>query len=299
MNIGAMKSLWTGAGRVLREWRMWILFYAMNLLFAAVLALPFAAVFASNVSKSLAGSDLLSGFSYRWYVEFIHANGAYFGSLVPQIVLLFSIYVLMEVFLAGGFYPAFDSRERARLSSFFSNSASNFFPLLMVTLGEVLLLFVLYKLDAIWARAGRGAAINALTDAQVFHAGLLRYGVVAVLFIAINMLSDFVRAAVTLDDDALFSRINRGFSFVVKHPLSSLGLYTGCTAVSAVVIALFFFVHNGVYEVDEGTVLFAIAVGQIFILLRIFSKLIFYAGEAILYKENQIEVIQVKPEMLE
>lgn len=299
MNIGAMKSLWTGAGRALRNWRLWILFYIMNLLFAVVLALPFAALFASNVSKSLAGSDLLSGFSYRWYVEFVHANSAYFASLVPQIVLLFSVYVLIEVFFAGGFYSAFGSRERAGMGSFFSNGASNFFPLLMVTLAEVLLLFVLYEIDAFWAWAGKDAAIDALTDTQMFHAELLRYGVVAVLFAAINMLSDFVRAAIALDDGTLFSRISRGFSFVMKHPMSSFGLYAGCTAFSAFVIALFFFIRNGVHEANEETVLFGIAIGQIFILLRIFSKLIFYAGEAILYKENQIEVIRVKPEMLE
>lgn len=41
------------------------------------------------------------------------------------------------------------------------------------------------------------------------------------------------------------------------------------------------------------------AIGQAFVLLRIFSKLIFYAAEAALYKEHQIEIITAKPEMLE
>ncbi len=299
MNVGAMKSLRTGAGRVVGNWRLWILFYVLNLLFAVVLALPFAAVFAANVSKSLAGSDLLSGFSYRWYVEFIHANGAYFSSLVPQVVFLFAVYVLMEVFLAGGFYSAFGTDRRAGMGSFFSNGSLKFFPLLTVTLVEVLLLFVLYKLDAFWALAGGNASRHALTDSRLFHADLLRYGIVAVFFVAINMVSDFVRASVALDDDTLIVRMRRGFFFVMKHPLSALGLYAGCTAVSAAAIGLYLLFRTGVHAANEEVVLFGIAAAQIFVLLRIFAKLIFYAGEAILYRENQIEVIQVKPEMLE
>lgn len=299
MNIKAPKSLWTGAGRAVRNWRLWLLFYALNLLFAAVLALPFAAALTANLSKSLAGSDLLSGFSYRWYVEFVHANGRYFDSLVPQIVLLLCVYVLMEVFLAGGFYSAFGARGREKMGRFFSNGASNFFPLLVVTIIEILLLFVLYKLDVLWAAAGKEAARNAPTEYRVFHADLLRYGVVAAAFVAVNMLSDFARAAVTLDEDKFINKAWRGVSFVIRHPLSSLGVYFGCTAFSTGVIVLYWFTGSSVHTASEGAILVGIAAGQIFILLRIFSKLIFYAGEAVFYKENQIEVIQVKPEMLE
>lgn len=299
MNIGALGAIWTGIGRAARNWRLWVLFYGMNFLVAAVIALPFAAVFTKDISKSLAGSDLLAGFSYRWYVEFVHANGAYFSSLLPQVILLFAIYILMEVFLAGGFYSAFSVAGVTKIGTFFSNGALKFFPLFIVTLAEVLLLFLLYKIDAVWAAAGEEAARNALTDYQVFHAELWRYIAVAAAFLLINLLSDFVRAAVAIDDDTFMSKIRRGLLFCLKHPLSSLGVYLGCTAVSAAVIAAYFRLSPDIRAVNEEAVLLEIAVGQIFILLRIFSKLIFYAGEAALYKENQIEVIQVKPEMLE
>lgn len=275
------------------------MFYTLNLLFAAVLALPFVTVFAASVSKSLVGSSLVSGFSYRWYVEFIHANGEYFTSLTPQIVVLFSIYIFMEVFLAGGFYLAFGASKKSRVSEFFSNGASRFFPLLLVTTIEVLLLFVLYKISMLWAGAGKDAAISAAVDSRVFHADLVRFVAIAVVFATINMFSDFVRVAVSLDGGKFAGRVARGVSFVFRHPLSSGGLYLGCTAVSAAAIALYFFADSGIHVVDGSTALIQIASAQIFILLRIFSKLIFYAGEAILYKENQIEVIQVKPEMLE
>lgn len=299
MNIGAPKAIWIGAGRVLRNWRLWVMFYSLNLLFAAVLALPFASVFVKDISRSLAGSDLLRGFSYLWYVGFVHAYGTYFNSIVPQLFVLFALYVVMEAFLAGGFYSAYSSRSRTKGGSFFSVSASRFFPILAVTIVEVALLFLLYRGDAAWASAGADAARKALTDYQVFQAAIWRYAAVASILLIINILSDFVKAAVSIDDDTFTSKLSRGFFFVVKHPLSSIGVYLGGTVLSGAIIASYFFIGMNSHAVDEAGVLVEITVGQIFVLLRIFSKLIFYAGEAVLYKESQIEVIKVKPEMLE
>ncbi len=45
------------------------------------------------------------------------------------------------------------------------------------------------------------------------------------------------------------------------------------------------------YAVDEAGILAELTVGQIFVLLRIFSKVIFYSGEAALYKDINIKVI--------
>ena len=148
MNIGAPKALFLGTGRALKNWKLAFVLYALNFLFAAVLALPFATVFMKNVSKSLVGSSLLSGFSYRWYVEFIHADGAYFSSLIPQVILLFATYIVMEAFLAGGFFKTFAAGGKAKMAAFFSQGASNFFPILLVTLTEVILLFLLYEFNA-------------------------------------------------------------------------------------------------------------------------------------------------------
>ena len=299
MNIRAPGALLLGAGRSLRNWRLAAVFYTLSFLISAVLTLPFAAVFAESVQKSLVGSSLLSGFSYRWYVEFVHANDAYFNLLLPQVILLFVIYILVEAFLAGGFFASFAAGGKVRMATFFSQSASKFFPILLVTLAEVMLLFLLYEFNAVWAVANKEAVRKALTDHQVFNAELWRYAAVAIIFYVVNMVTDFVRAAVAIDDETFVGKVVRGLAFVIKHPLSSIGVYGGAAIFSAAVIAGWFYLNAGIHASDVGGVLLEIAVGQIFVLFRIFSKLIFYAGEAALYKENQIEVIKVKPEMLE
>ena len=299
MNIGAGEAIRIGIGRSFKNWRLGLLIYAVNILFAAVLALPIATIFTSDISARLVGADLLKGFSYRWYVEFVHANGAFFDSLFPQIALIFSVYILVEVLFAGGFYSAFSGKERVKLKDFFAKGSSFFFPLLVVTLIEVLLLYLLYRINTSWASASERGARDVLVDYFVLRAELWRYGIVAVVFMIINLLSDFIRAAVTIDDEDFWGKFRRGFAFTVRHPLSTLGVYLGGTFISAAIIGLFFFFNFQNEAANENGILLEITVNQIFILLRIFSKLIFYAGEATLYKENQIEVIKVKPEMLE
>ena len=299
MNIGAPKALFLGTGRALKNWRLAFVLYALDFIFAAVLALPFATVLMKNVSRSLVSSSLLSGFSYRWYVEFIHANGAYFNLLIPQVMLLFAIFILVEAFFAGGFFTSFAAEGKVKSATFISQGASKFFPILLITLAEVILLFLLYEFNAIWAAANKEAARKALTDYQVFHAELWRYAAVALIFFIVNLVADFVRAAVAIDDETMTAKVVRGLSFVIKHPLSSTGVYGGASIFSAAVITGWFYLDSNIRTENLNGILLEIVAGQIFVLLRIFSKLIFYAGEAALYKENQIEVIKVKPEMLE
>jgi len=299
VDFGAREALKTGTVRAARNWRLLFIFYAFNFLAAAVMALPFATVFARDVSRSLAGSDLLRGFSYRWYVEFVHANSTYFGALLPQILVLATLYILAEVFMAGGFYWSLSGKSAVKPREFFAKSTSLFFPLMLATLIEIALLVILYEANQFWAAADRHAAQAAIMERLILHAELWRYGIVAVVFLTINLFADFARAAVSIDGDDFWPKMKRGCGFVVKHPLSALAVYLGATLLSVVVVASFVLFRFGVHGDTLAAVFGEIAASQIFILFRIFAKLIFYSAEACLYKENQIEVIKVKPEMLE
>ncbi len=301
MNVGAVEAVKIGITRSFRNWRLWILFYVFNLLFAAVLAFPIATIFAKDVSGSLSGARLLDGFSYRWYVEFVGSNGKFFADLLPQMIFVFVTYIVAEIFFAAGFYSTFsrESRERVGTGEFARKGMACFFPLLAITIMEVSTLFLLYMINGAWASADKHAAQLVLSDSVVLRAELWRYGVVVFVFVVINLISDFIRAAVVIDEDSFLVKVRNGIAFAVKHPLSALGVYLYCTLISAAVIVFYYFFNFQNQATTRGGVLVEIVVSQLVILLRIFSKLIFYAGEAVLYKENQIEVIRVKPEMLE
>lgn len=281
MNTGVLEALKIGIERTIRNWRLWVGVYVFNLVLAAVLTLPFAGILAANISRSLVGKELLVGFNYRWFVDFVGANREFFKNLFPQIVLIFAIYFFVEVFFAGGFYSSSSGKAKMKFGEFLAKGSIYFFPMLGVTVMESIILFLL-----------------CLSFNYQFSVAVYQLSAV-VLFIVISLFSDFVRAAVVIDDDKFWSKVRRGLNFTIKHPISTIGVYLCCLSIGAVVIALYFVFHS----IDNSSTIVGIFVeiiaAQIFVLLRIFSKVVFYAGEAALYKENQIEVIKVKPEMLE
>ncbi|MFZ1081920.1 MAG: hypothetical protein WAO19_08340 [Candidatus Kryptoniota bacterium] len=287
MNTGAFKAVIIGIKRSIRNWRLWIGVYGFNIVFAAVLTLPVAAIFAKDVSRRLAGKDLMNGFNYKWYVDFINVNGGLFKSLLPQMVFVLALYFFIESFFAGGFYSTFSSKGRIKFGEFLAKGSTHFFPLFAVTTMEVTLLFLAY------------IGINFELSTRPFISDTWYLLFAAAPFIVINLFSDFVRAAVVIDNDNFWQKVTRGLSFTVLHPLSTTGVYLSGMLIVVAVIALYFLFDFVNDSTTSTGVFIEVVVAQIFILLRIFSKLIFYAGEATLYKENQIEVIKVKPEMLE
>ncbi len=299
MNVGAARAFRMGSVRAFRNWRLWLVFYLINFVFAAILTIPIASLVSRDLSNRLVGQELLSGFCYRWYVEFAHGNAPFFSALLPQIVFLIVLYILVDVFLAGGFFTSFAASEKVKIGVFLSNGSTKFFDILLVTLIEVALLMGLYKLNSLFDLIGGTASNRIVATHGLWRVGFWRYAVLLVLFGVINILSDFSKAAMALDDDTFLSKLTRGVTFVIRHPLSTGGVYIGATILSTAVIAAAFLPARFVPSSGEAGILVEVAAGQIIVLLRIFSKLIFYAGEAVLYKENQIEVIKVKPEMLE
>ena len=281
MNIGPFKAVRIGVKRAAVNWRIWFVVYGLNFVFAAFLALPLAETFAKDISKSVAGRDLLYGFNYRWYTGFVTSNGNVLQSFLPQAILIFLIYIIIEIFLAGGFYSMLCGNQKIGFWEFLARGSRYFFPLLSITVLECTTLFLLCL------------AIRGELSESVYQS----IGVIAVFIIIV--LSDFIRAAIVIDDDNFWSKVKRGLSFTALHSLSTFGVYFCCMIISAMVIGLFFLFHSVNDSTISAGIIVEILAGQIFVLLRIFSKLIFYAAEAALYKENQIEIINVNPEMLE
>ena len=296
MNTGAARAIFLGIKRAVGNWRIAVLLYFINFILAAVLAAPIVSILSGSVSKSLVGDQLVSGFSYRWYVEFLNSNLGFFKALVPQVAIVAALFLLVEMLFAGGLYPALTTDTRTKVKEIFSKGATNFFPVLLVTICQAALLAGLYELNTFWTSSG---SLGSYGGTALSSMDYIRYVVVGILFMAICIVSDFSRAAVTIEEGNFAERFARGLSFPADHPLSSIGVFLGCAAISMLVIALLLVLDTGFIATSAQAVIVRIIVGQAIVLLRIFAKLIFYGGEAALYKEKQIEVITVKPEMLE
>lgn len=300
MNVSVKDALDFGLKSVLKNWRLVLLVYFMNLCFGLLVALPIMTLFVRDVSHSLVAKHLSEGFEYRWYIEFVSANSNFFRALTPEIILILILYAVFDMFLAGGLIVVLSKRSQSKIHDVFVHGASNFWGFLFVSLIHVALIVLLYKLNNIWAEEIDRAAMSTLNEYVILRTNLWRYATVLIFLAVSVIMSDFSRVGIALDSEKnLFLKAFRGLTFVIKHPIQIVGIYFALLVVLAGLAAAYFYAGFHLHSGKAGEIFVGIIVGQLFILLRAAIKLLFYSADGFFYINVQTEVIRVTREMLE
>lgn len=141
-----------------------------NLLFAAMLTVPFAGLLQNDLDHSLSADRLLQTVPYDIYTEFtIHHDGA-FSSIHLALMSGVIVFMLLAWFLAGGTLGALSAERRPTTAEFFADCAKYFWSMSWVTIvsflfgGLVLVLFY-------GAWSGRWLASRSGLRAQNFPSG--------------------------------------------------------------------------------------------------------------------------------
>ena len=118
--------------------RMLVLIWALNLLMALLLAIPFYALSKSTAGNSLLPNELLSGFNFTAAVEWLRKSGNIPATFLILTLCIAIAYYLMWIFISGGIIQSLN-KSRFTKKRFWNGSAKNFFRFLGVSL---LLLFL-------------------------------------------------------------------------------------------------------------------------------------------------------------
>ena len=122
--VGAGASIRQGF-RIVRRSRgaVFILFVA-NLLLAAIAGLPVYHGILNFTSHSLISRQLLTGFSYNWFTDFLFNNRGAIAQYAQIIMVLGLIAMPVNAVLSGGVLGRFlNPKEPFRLGAFFRNCA--------------------------------------------------------------------------------------------------------------------------------------------------------------------------------
>lgn len=226
----------------------------INLLFSLILAVPMYNSLQDSLGRRKAGESMAGGFDYLWWEEFRDKNkgleqtfapsiigkGAVlnnletlvemrFFELPPPVLALGILYIVVHAFLAGGILFVFSQKQpRFTLKIFFEGAGFYFFRFLLLLL--VSLFF--YLTIGILGTRGFNAILNdvskkAVSEVNPFYYGLLFSAITFLLLLFVQMVFDYARIKVVLEEKrnvlgATFS----AFGFVIKHPISTVGLYS-------------------------------------------------------------------------
>jgi len=292
--------------------RMVFLFFLINLALSMVLAVPMYHSLKNSFGQSKVGERMSKGFDYLWWEEFrdegkgldktftpsIIGKGAILNNLeafvqmrffkAPPLVLIVGIlYIVLHVFLAGGILSIFNmDTPKFTAKGFFKGAAtyfSRFFILMLIS-------WVFFIAAGIFLNEGLNSILddvadNSLSEITPFYLGLLFSAIIFFLMLFIQMVFDYARIKIVLEDrrNVLKSALE-AFGFVFKHPGSTLGLYYLILLIHVVVTIIYIFIKEFIPQSAFIGVLIAFLIQQLFIFALIWVRCWLYSSQMELYR---------------
>jgi hypothetical protein len=301
---GALRD---GVRRVNAAPLMLVGMFTITLAVALPLSIALRGMIAAQLGDSLAAETLASGTSLDWWQEFSSQAQGLGTTFVPTIVgfgavlenvssLLDNIpmaatiagvtaaWLVIWSFLSGGVIDRYARGRPTRAYGFFAACGTHFWRFLrlgVLALVAYWLLFTqvhgwLFENFYLWATR------DMTVERSAFLVRVLCYGVFGVLLIACNLVFDYARIRTVVEDRrSAIGALVTGARFVRRHP-RALGLYllNG---------ALFLALALGYALVAPGApagfaIWIAFLIGEAYILLRHYLKLLFYASQTALFQ---------------
>jgi hypothetical protein len=292
--------------------RMIILLLVINLAFSLILAVPMYHSLKDSFGNSLVGDRMAEGFDYLWWEEYrdeaqgmeqtftpsIIGKGAFLNNLegliqlrifdLPPIVLVFGLfYIILHTFLAGGILSILrNSDHKFSLKKFFSGAGSQFvrfFLLMLISWVFFLIIGQAIKggLDSILG----GVRETAFSEITPFYLGLVFSAVVLFLFLFVQIVFDYGRIKIVLEDSPNILASTAGaFGFVFRHLGSTLGLFYLLFLVQIIFTLIYILIQGVIPQSSFLGVMGAFLFQQFFIFGLIWIRCWLYSSQMELYR---------------
>ena len=300
-----------GAGRVRRAPAILAGVYLLILIATVLPGLAVRADIAASLGQSAEADTMVTGVNGEWWDQFgesatglsktfsptIVGFGAPLdnvsrvldhGALPVAVAAVVGVFMLAWLLLAGGIIDRF-ARDRATRRQAFFGACGVYFPrflrLGILSLAGYWLLFGYvhgWLFDRLWNLATHDMTV----ERTAFMLRLALYAVFGALLMLWNVVIDYARIrAVVEDRHSMFGALLASWRFMVQKPAAVGGLYLLNGLCFVVVLALYAIVAPGAGG-GGFAVWIGFAIGQIYVLARLFVKLMFYASQTALFQQS-------------
>ena len=278
-----------------------------------LVSVPLAAAMRSAVSahlgESLAADTAASGVNYEWMQEFsrqasgmgvtlgpavigfgiVLDNMTAFADLLPRPVALIgaaAVYVMLWVALAGGVIDRFARGRATHAHGFFAACGVFFFRFLRlgVLMGAVYGLLFRYLHPWLFTTLYPRLTHELTVERTAFFIQMGLYAVFGLLLAACNILFDYAKVrAVVEDRRSMIGATLAGARFIVRNYPAVLGLYLMDMVLFVAVLAVYAALAPGAGD-GGWSMWIGLAIGQLYVLARLWVKLVFWASETALFQ---------------
>jgi hypothetical protein len=284
--MSVFSSIGGGAAAASRRPRVLLILYLVNLVFALLVAGPFYAQAKADLGHSLLGRNL-QALDFVWLGELFYRYQNVAPAVAAWLLGSVLLYAVLSVFLSGGTIGRLlDAEGRTTAQSFFSDCGRYFWRFLR--------LFLLALPCYILALGAVPAALSALlgpivenarTEWTPFAVSLGRTALALLALSLVHMVFDYARVRIVAEADRSALRaLGTALAFLGRRFFRSWGLY--------LLIALGFLAGTGIAAAlagvlpEEGLFFAAVSIAamQLFILFRLWTRMVFFAAQADYYR---------------
>lgn len=286
---------------------VWLITLALSL----PLALALRGMLAQHLGGSLAADTAASGVNGDWMQEFgDQATGlgvtfkptvigfaavldnlsAFIDDTSRPIVIVGAAgaYLVIWLFLAGGIIDRYARDRPTRAAGFFGVSGVFFFRFLRLGVVMWIVYGFLFGYMHPWLFGDlyRRMTHDVTVERTAFFARLALYIVFGAVLAACNLIFDYAKVrAVVEDRRSMIGAIAAALRFVQQHYAGAVGLYLADVGLFAAVVAMYGLLAPGAGGAGL-SMWIALIVGQIYVLARLWVKLVFWASETALFQSR-------------
>lgn len=271
-----------GIDNGISNWRVVIILWFINFLFASLFFLPSHSLFAKVFSKSLTPEKIVKG-DLSIFFEFMILYKNEIGVLFTLAFSLSLLYQLISLFLSGGIISMVkEGSKNAR--DIFSKSPYYFwrFVKLYLLFIPILIIFLI-----IWRILGmfRKSLFNATgSEIFAFYLSLLTIFIAILIFLIIRMLFDYGRIRIVLEEERVLTiSLLRTIKFVFINFGRVFLLYIILT-ISLLLYYIPFYFFLKIPSSSSISILLILFFSQLLLLFRSFISFLFYSCQTELYK---------------
>jgi len=287
--------------------KMVLFLYVINLLFAALLAVPMFHSLKNHIGTSEVGDHLEKSFDYLWWEEYrdqsqgieetftpsLIGKGALlknWESLIqmkflrypPTLLWLGFLYILFHTFLAGGIVFIFSQNPLEFSFKKFFHGAGKYFPYFLgiMIVSFAFFFLVLGPLSRWFGSLISSSAETSVSEISPFILGIIFSLASLVIFLFFHMVFDYARIKTVLEGRKnIFKSILSSLNFVIKNPGPTLGLYYLIFALTILLSTIYVILHGFIPQVSFLSILTALLIQQSFIFALIGIRCWLYSSQ--------------------
>ena len=278
-------------------------------------ALPFSMIvrdaLQAHLGSSMMAEQVAAGVNVQWWSEFTAQAGTLGATFQPGIIgfaavldnlsafadgdtrpapllWLGAAYLLLWLFLSGGILDRYARARPTRSYEFFTACGVYFARFLrmapFIALAYYALFAVVHPLliERVFGELTRDVTV----ERTAFFIRLALYAVFGVLLATVSVVFDYAKVrAVVEDRRSMIGAIASGARFVRRNaaPVAALYVLTGCLFVA--LLGIYAIVAPGAASTGAG-VWIGVAIGQLYLLARLWIRLVFFASETALFQSR-------------